>query len=197
MGHGFAAALARPVRHVAHLSATQRSVLGAIVALLLAGAAFPCAADIGVAVQGRARDDIKSLGVQVILPQWFETERGGWRVTGYPELQVNRFERSGDDLVQGGAFATFRVDPARASLRPYFEGGVGVNLFSRDRLASKTFATRFQFGEHLGLGVTWGGGPGASNETWFGMRISHYSNATIRRPNPGIEALQFVIGHRF
>jgi len=164
---------------------------------LIAGAAFICAADPGVAIQGGEYKDFETIGVQVTLNDWFRAERRGWRLIGYPELQVNRHERGGDKLVQGGAFATFRVDPARAGLRPYLEAGVGANLFSRGDLGPKSFGTRFQFGEHIGVGLAWGGNTGGPNDTWLGVRYSHYSNAGIKNPNPGLEAVQLVLGHRF
>lgn len=164
---------------------------------VLAGAALSCAAEPGVALQGGRYESVETVGLQVTLDDWFRAERGGWRVVGYPELQVNRHEHNGDKLWQGGVFATFRVDPAHARMRPYVEAGLGANVFSRGDLGSKDFSTRFQFGELIGVGVAWGGNTGAANETWVGLRFTHYSNAGIKKPNPGLEALQLVIGHRF
>lgn len=169
----------------------------AIGGVVLAGAALSCAAEPGVALQGGRYDSVETVGLQVTLDDWFRAERGGWRVVGYPELQVNRHEHKGDKLWQGGLFATFRVDPAHARMRPYLEAGLGANVFSRGNLGSKDFSTRFQFGELLGVGVAWGGNTGGANETWVGVRFTHYSNAGIKKPNPGLEALQLVIGHRF
>ncbi|MDT3671096.1 MAG: acyloxyacyl hydrolase [Aromatoleum sp.] len=165
--------------------------------VVLAGAALGCAAEPGVVLQGGRYDSVETVGLQVVLDDWFRAERGGWRVVGYPELQVNRHELNGDKLWQGGVFATFRVDPAHARMRPYLEAGLGANVFSRGDLGSKDFSTRFQFGEHIGIGVAWGGNTGGTNETWVGLRFTHYSNAGIKKPNPGLEALQLVLGHRF
>ncbi|WP_332675116.1 acyloxyacyl hydrolase [Aromatoleum sp.] len=169
----------------------------ALAGVFIAGAASSCAAEPGVAIQGGRYESIETIGLQVTLDDWFRAERSGWRVVGYPELQVNRHEQSGDELVQGGVFATFRVDPAHARMRPYLEAGLGANVFSRGNIGSKDFGTRFQFGELIGIGIAWGGNTGGANETWIGVRFTHYSNAGIKKPNPGLEALQLVIGHRF
>lgn len=173
------------------------SAMRGICGVLLAGAALGCAAEPGVALQGGRYESVETIGLQVTLDDWFRAERGGWRVVGYPELQINRHEHDGDELVQAGVFATFRVDPAHPRLRPYFEAGLGAHVLSRGDLGPKDFSTRFQFGELLGVGVAWGGNTGGANETWVGVRFTHYSNAGIKKPNPGLEALQLVIGHRF
>ena len=172
---------------------TKHSLLGVV----LATSALSCSAQTGLAIQGGDYEDYETVGMQLVLEDWFRAERAGWRVVGYPELQLNRHKRDGDNLLQGGVFATFRADPAHAKLRPYLEAGLGLNLFSRGDLGPKSFGTRFQFGEHVGIGFVWGGNTGGPNETWLGLRYSHYSNAGIKNPNPGLEALQLVFGHRF
>lgn len=167
-------------------------------AALATGFALNGAAETGVAIQGGRYDGISTLGAQVAFGEFMSIERGGWRLVGYPELQLNVHRDDGDDLVQAGVFATFRAAPARAGLRPYIEAGLGANLFSRTDLGDESYSTRFQFGEHVGVGLAWGGNAaGGGNATWVGLRYSHYSNAGIKKPNPGLEALQLIVGHRF
>lgn len=176
------------------------AALAAVAALAaLAGLAvpLPCHAQHSLAIQGGRHTGVESVGVQWTLPPWFRAEPGGWRITGSPEVQVSRQAHEGDEMVQGGVFANFRFEPPVQRLRPYLELGVGLNVFSRSELGSKEFATRFQFGELAGIGVAWGGRPGGYGETWVGARVMHFSNAGIRRPNPGLETFQLVIGHRF
>ncbi len=72
------------------------------------------------------------------------------------------------------------------------EAGIGANLFSATRIGSKRISTAYQFGDSIGLyhrlaGTSWG----------LGVRFTHYSNADIKRPNPGQNYLQLRISHEF
>ncbi|CAL94345.1 acyloxyacyl hydrolase [Azoarcus olearius] len=172
--------------------------LHAGLALLMLAATPACFAQHGVALLGGTRNDVDSFGLQWTLPPVYEAHPGGWRITASPELQINQHRHEGDKLVQGGAFATFRFEPPMQTIRPYLELGLGAHVFSRNDLGSKEFSTRFQFGELVGAGFSWGGeAPGGRGETWLGARLMHYSNAGIKHPNPGLETFQVILGHRF
>ena len=75
--------------------------------------------------------------------------------------------------------------------RFYLEGGVGLTVFDRTRFIDKELSTAFQFGDHLGLG--WQLTPSIR----IGARVSHFSNAAIKRPNPGLDATQLTLAYRF
>lgn len=69
----------------------------------------------------------------------------------------------------------------------YLEGGIGPTLMSHTRFLNKDISTALQFGDHIGIGR-------ALNDKWrFGIRYSHFSNASIKRPNPGFNMLHFSI----
>ena len=68
--------------------------------------------------------------------------------------------------------------------RFFVEGGVGPTLVSRTRFADKTISTAFQFGDHLGVGYQFTPALRAS------LRLSHFSNADIKTPNPGLNVVQ-------
>lgn len=178
-----------------------RSLAGSLCALAFAAAALPAPAAFAqhaLAIQGGSYDGTDTLGLQWTLPAWFRSNPNGWRISGSPELQVNAHERGGDDLVQGGLFATFRFEPPARRVRPYLEAGIGVNYFNRNELGSKDFSTRVQFGELLGLGLAWGGeSTSGRGETWLGLRFSHFSNAGIRSGNSFLDTLMLTVGHRF
>lgn len=74
----------------------------------------------------------------------------------------------------------------------YIEGGIGgLTLMNHTRFSNKEFSTAFQFGNSIGLGWFFA-------DNWrFGMRYSHYSNASIKTPNPGFDILSFSISHTF
>ena len=72
---------------------------------------------------------------------------------------------------------------AEGSLRPFVEGGVGVNLLTATRINNRRrFSTAFQFGEQVGGGVAFG--PGGRYE--LVVYLQHVSNARIKEPNCGL-----------
>lgn len=72
------------------------------------------------------------------------------------------------------------------------EYGLGANLFSGTRLGGKDISTAFQFGNTLGVFHRLQGTP------WIvGLRLTHYSNADIKQPNPGQDYLQLRAAYVF
>jgi lipid A 3-O-deacylase len=70
------------------------------------------------------------------------------------------------------------------------ELGIGVNVFSGVHLGDKNISTAFQFGDSLGVLHRVAGTP------WtLGARFTHYSNAEIKRPNPGQNYLQLRVSY--
>ncbi|MGB4466688.1 MAG: acyloxyacyl hydrolase [Azovibrio sp.] len=72
------------------------------------------------------------------------------------------------------------------------EFGIGANVFSGTHLGDKEISTAFQFSSALGLfhrleGSPWG----------LGLRLTHYSNAGIKDPNPGQNYLQLRASYVF
>ncbi len=82
------------------------------------------------------------------------------------------------------------------SLRFYFagqrsgwfvEGGIGINYLTPNyQRGDKRFSTRWNFGDHLALGRRFG--DAAQHE--IALRLQHYSNAGVKKPNPGENFLQ-------
>jgi len=66
----------------------------------------------------------------------------------------------------------------------FLEAGIGINGFTRTRFADRTISTAFQFGDHIGVGYQ------ITRNHRFGLRFSHFSNASIKRPNQGLNVLQ-------
>ena len=70
------------------------------------------------------------------------------------------------------------------------EAGIGANFFSGTYIGSKTISTSYQFGDSLGLFHR------ISDTPWgVGVRFTHYSNADIKRPNPGQNYLQLRVSY--
>jgi lipid A 3-O-deacylase len=77
------------------------------------------------------------------------------------------------------------------SQRFYIEAGVGPTVFNRTSFAGKNYATAFQFGDHIGMGYL------LDRHSRVGVRVSHYSNADIKTPNPGMEVIQATYSYQF
>jgi lipid A 3-O-deacylase len=68
--------------------------------------------------------------------------------------------------------------------RFFVEGGVGPTLVSHTRFVDRSISTAFQFGDHLGVGYQ------LTPAARVSLRVSHFSNADIKLPNPGLTLLQ-------
>jgi lipid A 3-O-deacylase len=74
----------------------------------------------------------------------------------------------------------------------YAEAGIGAHLLSDlYNNDGRQFSTRFQFGDHLGLGYV------AQNHLGICLQLQHFSNAGIKRPNPGELFIVFKITSTF
>lgn len=75
--------------------------------------------------------------------------------------------------------------------RFFVEAGIGPTLFSRTRFAGEAISTAFQFGDQLGAGYQF------TPAIRAGLRLSHFSNADIKKPNPGFNMLQLTCTYRY
>jgi lipid A 3-O-deacylase len=73
----------------------------------------------------------------------------------------------------------------------FLEGGIGATLISETQLGPKRYSTAFQFGDHVGVGFQ------IDARTRVGVRYSHFSNANIKKPNNGLDALQLTFARSY
>ena len=117
-----------------------------------------------------------------------------WRSAGHAvdaslELSAGVFTRDGDNTWHVGVTPIVRwwMTPSNA-----LEAGIGANLMSSTRIGPKGLSTAYQFGDLLGIVHRFGGTPWS-----VGARFTHYSNADIKRPNPGQNFLQLRVSYDF
>lgn len=128
--------------------------------------------------------------------QWLKGDQ--WHVGGYWDLTLGHWRRDdvlpgqNEDITEIGLTPTFRVQQNDGT-GLYFEGAIGFHLLSRTSLGPRRFSTKFQFGDHLGIGYRFG----ARNAFDIGLRFQHLSNASIKRPNNGINFGQIRIQYSF
>ena len=147
-------------------------------------------------VVGEADSDYERAGLGLRFGPVWSADWGNWKASLRPELELSHFRYTGagpgsDSLNQVGGIGRLHLHYGEGHLRPYAEAGLGVSLFSRDTLGSKDFGSRFQFSQHLGLGVEF------AKRGFAGLQYSHYSNADIEKPNDGIDLHQIVLGANF
>ena len=153
------------------------------IAALAAACAFalPARAIDGIAAElGRGEDHTNLLRIAV-TDRWREVPRelgAGWSFAGYWEISTGVWDNSHESTADVAATPVFRFE--RSSF--YVEGAIGFHLVQTHVSASRTFSTAFQFGDHIGAGLR-------SRHWDWSMRLQHLSNASIRRPNPGINFL--------
>lgn len=127
--------------------------------------------------------DIYRLGLKKEFPaRWLQSGIGYF--SGYFELSYNRWEHETKDvngIALSPVFAYYFGDPSNL-IRPYVEGGIGVTCIDGYRIADRNLSTNFQFEDRIGAGVKIG---------FFDLnfRYMHYSNASIKQPNHGIDIL--------
>jgi len=180
------------------------STLVPALALLAAAPAVhadPSITDGIYAQYGRAgsKSDTNAYTLGVTRPMNFSSSLWGTQATGYWDLygtyHVSDNPR-GDDfktwLVDLTPTFRLRFDEGRSNW--FVDGGVGVSytdvLYRSD---VKSFSTRFNFGTHVAVGYSFG----ERRAQEISLRVQHYSNASIKKPNPGENYVQLRYAHAF
>jgi hypothetical protein len=170
--------------------------VGTIAACLLA-ATGAFAVD-GVAVEAGSGD---STDMGRVAFQWNWNRRwfqgSEWHVGGYWDLglgywKTDELPGQNGEITELGLTPVFRLQ--RNGLQgPYAEAAVGFHLLSKSTIGDKRFSTLFQFGDHLGVGYRFG-----VKGAWdVGYRFQHLSNASIKKPNDGINFHQLRVQYHF
>jgi lipid A 3-O-deacylase len=135
--------------------------------------------------------DIYRLGLKKDFDgQWLKTGLGYF--SGFYELSFNRWEHKSKDI-NGAAFSpvfAYYFGDRANFIKPYIEGGIGVTYIDGYHIADRNLSTNFQFKDRIGAGMRIG---------FFDLNFSymHYSNASIKEPNHGIDILIFTTSVQF
>jgi lipid A 3-O-deacylase len=154
-----------------------------------------------VFVQGGTTGHTQTATVGVARDWDRQWSLGSGRLTGYTEASVAQWwyrsedparERTG--LIQLALVPVLRWRPTGGESPWFGDVGIGLTLTSRlyksDRRA---FSTAFNFGDHLAIGRNFG----AAREHEVALRVEHFSNGSIKDPNPGETFLQLRYSYRF
>ena len=169
-----------------------------ILAGLLSAAAVPAPAVDGIAVEAGQGDgiDMGRIAIQWDWKsRWFQSQN--WHLGGYWDLGAGYWHRDArpgqnEDITEIGLTPVLRFQ--QNDLQGlYAEAGIGFHLLSKTSIGDKRLSTAFQFGDHLGLGYRFG----AKGAFELGYRYQHLSNASIKRPNNGINFQQIRLQYHF
>lgn len=128
---------------------------------------------------------------------WFQS--GGHHLGAYWDLTVAAWRgdahhaRPGEkqNLFDLGLTPVFRYR-RNDRLGWYGEAGIGIHHLSQyyDNNGDQ-LSTRFQFGDHLGLGYVF------ANGLDLGLKFQHFSNGGVKEPNGGVNFVIVKAGFRF
>lgn len=111
--------------------------------------------------------------------RWWQSDVGA--LTGYWDAGYTYWEgdkESNNHSLSVSPVLVYEFSGER--VKPYLEAGIGVAAFRHTRIESRNLSTAVQFEDRLGVGLRF------RNQT-LGLRVMHYSNAGLKRPNDGIE----------
>jgi lipid A 3-O-deacylase len=122
--------------------------------------------------------------------RWLESNSG--YCSGYFELSYNHWEKDGENVNGVALSPVFVYYPGAESnkIKPYIEGGIGVAYIDEYHIAGRNLSTNFQFEDRIGIGVKMG-------LFDLNFRYMHYSNASVKQPNDGIDIWMFTTSIKF
>lgn len=125
---------------------------------------------------------------------------GSGQVTGYWEVSVAGWSypsatgRRSAWLAQFGVVPVLRYRSDEGRSPWFYEFGIGATvtttLYETER---KRFSSNFNFGDHLAIGRSFG----PQNRQEWALRLEHFSNGGIKKPNPGENFVELRYTHRF
>lgn len=152
---------------------------------------------VGAGLYGDYNPHQTTLGVIGPLP--WTSRFAGTKVTTYWDGYISQWRAAG---VAGGdrnytqlAFvpsARFRFDDGAS--RWFVDAGIGLSYLDDIYATPRhSFSTRFNFTEFVSLGRSFGD----DNRHEVSLRVQHYSNAGIKKPNPGENFVQLRYAVKF
>lgn len=185
-----------PAKCLSTLSKLPRLILRLVfLGLLAIYVSQARAADANTAwyAQAGVAEDARSITVGLSRDwRWQKQYRYG-HVSGQWQSELGRWHSDTETSTQLGVTPAVRWRPNGWSEGWFIEGGIGLNvIFPKYDTQAKRFSTTFNFGDHVALGKRFGTD---GNHEWS-LRAQHFSNARIKRPNPGENFLQIRYTYR-
>jgi lipid A 3-O-deacylase len=152
-----------------------------------------------IASAGAAEHGTYSLTLGVAWPWDWKRQWGSVQATAMTEAFISHWRADAigggqSSYTQIGLLPLLRLRFSEGRSPWFVEGGIGVTWMDKIyRIPERQFSTAGNFIDVLGVGRNFGEG-GRHELT---LRISHISNANIKKPNPGEDFLQLRYGLQF
>lgn len=164
--------------------------LGAHAIELLPGGAYVQA---GIAEHGAY-----SATAGLLWPWAWKREALGGEFTGTTEAYVSHWNARGaterHGFTQVGVVPMLRYRFSRGRSDWFVEAGIGVSAMdARYRTQDRQFSGTFNFVDVISAGRSFG----AQRRQELSLRVTHYSNAGIKKPNPGENFMQLRYAQMF
>jgi len=172
----------------------MRSVLTALLFSLSAAVAAQPADRSSIGMQYGVDSDFSRYTLNLETAPWWSRSTDYGRFTLQGEFGVSYWHarQHGNDIVrsawQASAIPLFRW---WLTERFYLEAGIGLTLFNHTQVGDHQLSTAMQFGDHLGVGYQ------LADHWRVGLRVSHFSNAGLKRPNRGLNAYQLGVSYQW
>jgi len=172
---------------------------GAAIAALIVSSPAAAVVD-GLSLELGSGDDVHMGRIAVQWDwrsRWLQTTN--WHLSGYWDLALGYWDQDGAVAPgEHSSLADIGLTPVLRWQRNdmtgvYVEAGIGLHLLSHSSIGGRRMSTAFQFGDHIGVGYRFG----ARQAYDLSYRFQHMSNASIKRPNPGINFNQIRLQYRF
>lgn len=189
------------------LKTPQTILLGALVAALgaIAAPASAQSKDLSWGIYGQFGSGLESrdnphaitLGVTNGLP--WSWQLGNSKIVTYWDAYLSQWRApavgGGDKTyLQIGIIPSARLRFDNGNSPWFFDAGIGATYLDDIYATPRhTFSTRFQFTEFLSVGRSFGD----AGQHELSLRVQHFSNAGIDKPNPGENFIQLRYGVKF
>jgi len=142
---------------------------------------------------GESKDSIKvyRLGLKKDFNTILWTNAYGW-VSGYYEASLNYWQKDRENIF-GIAYSPVFVHyfgTISDSYNFYIEAGVGLSFISDSMIKCHDMTSNFHFEDRIGVGIK-------TECCDLNARYMHYSNASIQKPNDGIDMIIFTVSYEF
>lgn len=134
---------------------------------------------------------------------WFNDLIEGWHLTGMWEASYNFWtgepipEHTGDthhSIHVAAISPVFLYEQKRdKGWIFYIEAGIGFALLSGIDFIGRDMSSVYQFEDRLGFGIRFG----ERQQNDINLRLMHYSNAEIQKPNRGFDSVMLTFARKF
>ena len=169
-----------------------RAISGLLCSCVVLFSSIAHATDISLAL-GHSADNTVTYRTALQFPwqqRWFDSDMGrlsGYWVAGYTywdsEDAVNTHSFSASPVL------TWEFGGANSMVQPFIDAGIGLAVFSRNKVEDRNLGSSVNFEDRLGFGIR------INQRHTIGAQALHYSNAGISSNNAGIES--YNIYYRF